>query len=612
MTAQAAFVSCNFCAKCRLPAQRTELPSVVRTVSIDENEGQSPSFDGKGGVASRPQTGDVSAQDARPVVLDRYRLLERLGGGGMGVVWRAQDLKLGREVALKRIACGDATSARRADRESVAAARLQHPAIVALYESVAEDDQVWLVSELVYGQTLAEALADGALSDRDVLEIGVAVCDALAHAHRHGVIHRDVKPPNILVPDPDRSGGGVAAKLTDFGIAQLLDEDVMTRTGDVVGTLAYMAPEQAEGRGAEAASDLYALGLCLYEALSGVNPVRGRGVGATARRVGQRLPELGRLRRDLPLELCEAIDDAVWPEPGERGTVKDLRAALKRGLHEVSDEPGTIAGAPLEPLAGAPDAALTDGSFAGRVAAAGVTALLAGVTAWIAADVLPAQALWLAPVLAGVVALGLPRLGWLLAAAFAVTALTLHDDRLLPAALLAVLPVPLLLRRAEPWSWPLPGAGLLLAAVGAAVAAPALAVRVLSPLHRALVGLLSAWWVVVAQIASGHGLVPGLAGNPAAHGQMDDNAIAAFVSSPALMFAAVCVAGAVLAPWMVGARNVRLALAGALLWAGALATALGVQVPSSAPELAAGALIAAAIAVLLRPLPPSAEVVQLP
>jgi len=592
--------ACKFCAKRRLPAQKTELPSVVRTVA-EETLG-----------LTDLDTGDVAAHDHRPVVLDRYRLLERLGGGGMGVVWRAQDLKLGREVAIKRIACGDATSARRADRESVAAARLQHPAIVALYESVAEDEQVWLVSELVYGQTLAEALADGALSDRDVLEIGVAVCDALSHAHRHGVIHRDVKPPNILVPDPDRSGGGVAAKLTDFGIAQLHDEDAMTRTGDVVGTLAYMAPEQAEGRGVEAASDLYSLALCLYEALSGVNPVRGRGVGATARRVGQRLPELGRLRRDLPLALCEAIDDAVWPAPEERGTVKDLRAALMRGLDAVSDEPGTIAGAPLEPLAGAPDAALTTSSFAGRLAAALLVAPLAGFAAWFVGDALPAQAAWLAPLLAAAAVLALPRLGWLLSAAFLTFAVALHDSALLPDVLLALLPVPLLLRRAEAWSWPIPGAGLALAAAGAAVAAPALAVRVVSPLHRGLVGLLSAWWITLAQLASGHGLVPGLATSSAAHGQMDDNAIAAFVSSPALMFAAVCVVGAVLAPWMVGTRNVRLALAGALLWAAALAAAIGIQVPSSAPELAAGAVIAAAIAVLLRPLPPAAGLVPLP
>ena len=130
------------------------------------------------------------------------------------------------------------------------------------------------------------------------------------------------------------------AKLTDFGIARVLGDDALTRTGDVVGTLAYMAPEQAEGRQSGEAADLYSLALVLYEALAGVNPVRGRGPAATARRVGARLPPLGRLRRDLPLELCEAIDVAVLPRPEERGTLADLRDALNDAMRDVADEAG--------------------------------------------------------------------------------------------------------------------------------------------------------------------------------------------------------------------------------------------------------------------------------
>src|SRR5205085_5836390 len=131
-------------------------------------------------------------------------------------------------------------------------------------------------------------ITEGALSDRDVLLIGMALCDALAHAHSRGVVHRDVKPGNVLVPEtPD---DGVVAKLTDFGIARINGDEALTATGDVVGTLAYMAPEQAEGKGATAASDLYALSLVLYEALSGVNPIRQANAAATARRVGMRLP----------------------------------------------------------------------------------------------------------------------------------------------------------------------------------------------------------------------------------------------------------------------------------------------------------------------------------
>jgi hypothetical protein len=424
------------------------------------------------------------------------------------------------------------------------------------------------------------------------------------------VIHRDVKPPNILVPDPDRSPGDVAAKLTDFGIAQLLDEDAMTRTGDVVGTLAYMAPEQAEGRGAEAASDLYALGLCLYEGLSGINPVRGRGVGATARRVGQQLPELGRLRRDLPLELCEAIDAAVWPEAEERGTLKELRRALVAARKSVGDEPGTIAGAALEPLAGPPDAAFNTRSTGTRISAGLLAAPIAAVPALIAAGALPSDAAPIAATAAAVIVALLPRAGWVLVAAFGAYALASYDPALLLPAMLAAAPVPILLRRAEPWAWSVPAAGLMLAVIGAVAAGCALAVRVASPAHRAAVGLLCAWWVVLAQLVSGHGLVPGLAasGSP----KMDDNSIAALVSSPALMFAAVCVVGAVLVPWMVGTRSLRPAIFGATVWAASMAVALGVQAPSSAPQLAAGAAIAVALAIMLRPSQSSSGDVQLP
>ena len=138
----------------------------------------------------------------------------------------------------------------------MAAARLGHPAIVALYEAGRDEDGWVLVSELVRGRTLAQLEHDGALSDRDVLRIGATLCDALAHAHARGVVHRDVKPSNVICPEV--SDDGAAAKLTDFGIARLADDDSVTRTGDVVGTLAYMAPEQARGEHVTAAADTYA------------------------------------------------------------------------------------------------------------------------------------------------------------------------------------------------------------------------------------------------------------------------------------------------------------------------------------------------------------------
>jgi hypothetical protein len=281
---------------------------------------------------------DAPAPDE--LVLGRYRLLEQLGSGGFGVVWRAHDELLHREVAVKRILLGAGEGpidSERASREALATARLAHPAIVALYEACAKDGAFYLISELVDGDTLARLIAEEALADEEILEIGSALTSALAHAHARGVIHRDLKPQNVLVPHPPDAAHTprtllAAAKLTDFGGASLVGEDALTRTGDVLGTLAYMAPEQSEGREVGVEADLYSLALVLYEALSGVNPVRGATPAATVRRIGRPLPPLARARRDLPGELTRALDRALAPAPGERGTLDELRAQLERAL----------------------------------------------------------------------------------------------------------------------------------------------------------------------------------------------------------------------------------------------------------------------------------------
>ena len=203
------------------------------------------------------------------------------------------------------------------------------------------EDTFYLISELVHGDTLAELIAAEALGDEEVLEIGIALADALLHAHGRGVIHRDIKPQNVLVPaptDPHPAGAPAVpecapvAKLTDFGGALLAGEESLTRTGDVLGTLAYMAPEQIDGGEVGAEADLYSLALVLYEALSGVNPVRGPTPAATARRIGEQLPPLERHRRDLPRELTRALDRALEPDPELRGTLPELRDALAHGL----------------------------------------------------------------------------------------------------------------------------------------------------------------------------------------------------------------------------------------------------------------------------------------
>jgi hypothetical protein len=271
------------------------------------------------------------ARIAETRVLERYRLLERLGAGGFGVVWRAHDELLGRDVALKRIWLGPDGDSERATREALATARLRHPAIVALYEACSHDGAFYLISELVEGDTLARLIAGDELTDERAIEIGLALVSALSHAHARGVIHRDIKPHNVLVPR-NRAHRGESAKLTDFGGASLAGEDALTRTGNVIGTLAYMAPEQSEGADAGEEADLYSLALVLYEALCGVNPVRGPTPAATVRRIGRQLEPLARRRRDLPRELCLGLDGALAPAARDRGTLEDLGLALEEAL----------------------------------------------------------------------------------------------------------------------------------------------------------------------------------------------------------------------------------------------------------------------------------------
>src|SRR6185437_14237782 len=291
-------------------------------------------------IIARDERRSATAAAEEELLLGRYRLETRLGAGGFGVVWRAHDELLQRDVAVKRIWLGSGDSAKDADRaarEAHATARLSHPAIVALYEAFPLGEAFYLISELVPGCTLGELIRAGELEDEHALRIGADLIDALEHAHERGVIHRDIKPQNVLVPDRDDARRpGPAAKLADFGGASIAEEDALTRTGDVLGTLAYMAPEQSDGREAGEPADLYSLALVLYEALSGVNPVRGATPAATARRIGTRLEPLSRRRRDLPRGLAAALDRALAPDPRARGQLQDLRAALADALEALA------------------------------------------------------------------------------------------------------------------------------------------------------------------------------------------------------------------------------------------------------------------------------------
>ena len=207
------------------------------------------------------------------VLVGRYELLGELGRGAMGVVWRARDPVLGREVAVKQLllpaglaeaAAEQATA--RAMREARTAARLHHPNAISVFDVVTEDGQPWLVMEYLPSRSLAEVLADGSLAPAEAARVGARVAAALAAAHELGIVHRDVKPANILL------GDGGTVKITDFGIARAGDDVKVTETGLMAGTPAYLAPEVAAGAAPSPAADVFSLGATLYAAIEGAPP----------------------------------------------------------------------------------------------------------------------------------------------------------------------------------------------------------------------------------------------------------------------------------------------------------------------------------------------------
>jgi hypothetical protein len=585
------------------------------------------------------------------VVLDRYRLERRLGVGGFGVVWLAWDERLEREVAVKVIP-RERGAGERVEREARAAARLNHPGIVGIYELASDDHEVYLVSELVRGRTLAELERAGALSDRDVARIGEALCEALEHAHARGVIHRDVKPQNVMVVADPAAGAGFA-KLTDFGVAHVVSGDTLTRTGDVVGTLAYMAPEQADGERVTPACDVYSLALTLYEAWTGTNPVRAGGAVATARRLGRPLPSLAGLRRDLPLALCDAIDAALDPDCARRPSPKQLRAALAAVAPELADEGGLVEPATLRRVglpttqrrgllrrrwAAAPSRHEPHGLL-GRAdpearpplwlrltqrAGAGATG---GALVLAAVETLGPQprfsALAAAAVAALVIAL-LPRIGWMLATVGVCLWLVSPEADRQGAALVvaaAVAPVPFLLPRAG-LLWSVPVLAPLLGTIALGPAFVGVAALAQTSWRRAGLAAAGFLWLAAAEALSGEALLMGSPDGTLPRADWEGSLTAAashvlepLLTTPALAPAVVWALFAVLLPFAVRGRWIAVDLAGAGLWATALIAAqlalgdmLAADVPlEQARGAVAGAIMAALVAVSVSQVAPPAE-----
>ena len=422
----------------------------------------------------------AAADPGRDLILGRYRAIRPLGSGGSGTVWLARDVREGREVALK-VVPREGKAGERAEREAHAVARLRSRHVARAYAVARDDRHVYVAYEYVPGKTLREAIRAGELSDPGAVEAAAQVLDALAHAHRKGIVHRDVKPANVLL----EAGDDVSARLLDFGLAQLEEADTLTAAGDVPGTLAYISPERLAGKQCSGAADVWAVGVILWEALAGYQPFWSASPVDTAKLIAQGAPPLRTVRPDLPERLTAVVDRALALDarrrPGPERLAADLRASLAEAAKRRQRRSPASRRVVLE-----------------RV---GHAALAAGFAA-LAATLFPFFPTSLVAALAALTALASfvdPRAG--LALALAVPALGLGDVSLglalcyLPAAavLLAI-------------SWRDARHGLLfvfgplLALVGALALVPLVAERASGPLRRFLQGALA---VLLAALVAG-------------------------------------------------------------------------------------------------------------
>ncbi|MET3769956.1 serine/threonine protein kinase [Marisediminicola sp. UYEF4] len=275
---------------------------------------------------------------------DRYLIEEVLGMGGMSTVYRASDAALGRTVALKvfRADLADADDLRRQQSEIQLLASLNHSTLVTLYDAITDEaDRVALVLEYVEGRDLRDELAAGGIDERTTAMIGADIADALNYVHARGIVHRDLKPGNLLIPTQTPGSTGPRAKLTDFGIARIIDDTHLTAAGSVIGTVGYLSPEQALGAPIGPASDVYSLGLVLLECLTGARAFGGTGVEAIAARIS-RDPEIP---ASLSQPWIEALGRMTRRTPDERATAAEASELLSKiALSLPAESPGELPG----------------------------------------------------------------------------------------------------------------------------------------------------------------------------------------------------------------------------------------------------------------------------
>lgn len=313
--------------------------------------------------------------DTTPTLIGgRYQTVRPIGRGGMGTVWLARDTVLGREVAAKQIGdfAGESEGeTRRAMREARAAAALNHPNVVAIYDVTEHEGTPWLVMEYVAGPTLSSAVRQrGPMTPKGAADLGAQLAGALAAAHRAGIVHRDIKPANVLI-------GGGRPKIGDFGIAREASEEPVTQAGMVTGTPTYMAPEVAVGRDHQEAADVWALGATIYFAVEGRDAYTSQGNAlATLQHVATHPPR--RPERAGPLE--PILADLLSSDPSRRGTMLDAHRRLGAVVAGRAEPPRTTRAPAASPAQGGAAAAGAS-SHAGRGSSLLIWAVVAALVA---------------------------------------------------------------------------------------------------------------------------------------------------------------------------------------------------------------------------------------